>query len=434
MSNNAGVEDHGLGLLLQKNAVKRMVSSYVGENKLFESQYLEGKLEVELVPQGSLAERLRAAGAGIPAFYTSTGVGTTIGSVGGFPIRLGDKPKLAKKKKTKRFGGKLYQLETALHADFGLVKAAVVDTDGNCVFAKTARNFNPLVATAAKQVIVEAERVVPAGTLDPDHIHLPGIYVDTIYENPSPDKRIERRTVSPPNATLSAREIPDTPEAQKRSRIARRAALEFRDGMSCNLGIGIPTLASNYIPPGIHITLQSENGLLGMGPYPQEGAVDADLINASKETVTTLPGSSFFHSADSFAMIRGGHVDLTLLGALQVSANGDLANWIVPGAKVKGPGGAMDLVSSGNRVVVVMDHVTKTGEPKILQECALPLTGLQCVDRIITDMAVIDVDRSGGDGATRLILREVARGVTADAVRAATEPELYIGPDGIGEF
>ena len=413
ISNNAGVDDFGIGLMLKTRQVRKMISSYVGENKEFERQLMSGELEVELIPQGTLAERIRAGGAGIPAFFTPAGVGTEV----------------AEGKEIREFEGKMYLMESGLKADFSIIKAWKGDTAGNLVFKGTARNFNPMMAAAGKITIAEVEKLVSEGKLDPNEIHVPGIYVQRIFQGKKYQKRIEQRTISSPltpggGTDTSAPVPPAGVRGLDKNQIAQRIAQELKDGYYVNLGIGIPTLVANYIPKNINVVLQSENGLLGIGPFPTEDKVDADLINAGKQTVTMQAGSALFNSSESFAMIRGEHVDLTILGAMEVSENGDIANWKIPGKMVKGMGGAMDLVASAKNIIVAMQHVSKDGKSKLLKNCSLPITGLHCVKKIVTELAVLEVLPEGG-----FKLLETAPNVTVEDVKKATEGRLVIEGD-----
>ncbi|VDO28248.1 unnamed protein product [Haemonchus placei] len=276
----------------------------------------------------------------------------------------------------------------------------------------TAGNFNNAMCKASKCTIVEVEEIVETGAIEPNDVHIPSIYCDRIVLGKSYKKPIERlRLASDGEADLSL-----SPASRTREIIAARVALEFRDGMYVNLGIGIPTLAANYIPDGVNVHLHGENGVIGMGPYPQKGEEDPDLINASKETITLLKGASIFGSEESFAMVRGSHMDITILGALQVSQFGDIANWMIPGKLLKGMGGAMDLVSApGARVIVSMEHCSKNGESKIVPQCDLPLTGKQVVSRIITDKAVFDVHKQEG-----LTLVEIRSDLLVEDIEKAT--------------
>jgi 3-oxoacid CoA-transferase len=414
ISNNAGVDDFGIGLMLKTRQVKKMISSYVGENKEFERQLMSGELEVELIPQGTLAERIRAGGAGIPAFLTPAGVGTEV----------------AEGKEIREIEGKKYLMESWLRADFAIIKAWKGDTSGNLIFRGTARNFNPMMAAAGKITIAEVEELVPTGTLNPNDIHVPGIYVQRIFEGKNYEKRIEQRTTAPQPPEGELKSDSKTPPlgvgglGLTKFEIAKRIAQELKDGYYVNLGIGIPTLVANYIPENINVVLQSENGLLGIGPFPTEENVDADLINAGKQTVTMQQGSALFSSAESFAMIRGEHVDLTILGAMEVSENGDIANWKIPNKMVKGMGGAMDLVASAKNIIVAMQHVNKAGESKLLKTCTLPLTGLRCVKKIVTELAVLEILPEGG-----FKLLEVAPGVSIEDVQKATAGKLIISDE-----
>ena len=414
ISNNGGDDHMGIGLLLENKQVKKMMVSYVGENEEFEREILQNEIEFELIPQGTLAERIRCGGAGIPAFYTPAGVGTEI----------------AKGKEIRKFGGKTYLMERALQADFSIIKAWKGDPDGNLIYRGTARNFNPLMATAGKITIAEVEELVPWGALNPNEIHTPGIYVQRIFEiqKPIPSNRKHTTSEEQQQVTIqnSNKAIKSKEDPIKNS-IAERIAKEIKEGDYVNLGIGIPTLVANFIPADKHVILQSENGLLGIGPYPDEEHEDPDLVNAGKHAITMIPGASLFDSATSFAMIRGEHVDVTVLGAMQVSAQGDIANWKIPHRLVKGMGGAMDLVASAKNIIVAMQHCSKDGRSKLVYNCTLPLTGIGCVKKIVTELAVFDILPGGG-----FCLVELMPGVSLQEVINKTDAPFVIAKHFVG--
>jgi len=371
---------------------------------------LAGRIEIEVLPQGTLAERLRAGGAGIPAFYTPAGVGTAI-TDGTFPRRFdadGRPAEFAEPKEVRDFGGRPYVLEHGLQPDFGFIRASKADRLGNLYFQFTSRNFNPLVAMAARCTIVQAREIVEVGALEPADIHVPGVFVDVLVHVPR-----EAELAPPPRRQSSRLDAAAAPDRVgfSREQIAANIGRDIGAGWYVNLGLGMPLLAAKYVAADKLVTMHMENGVLGAGGPAQ--VPDADLTDAGGQPISLHPGAAIIDSATSFALVRGGYLDLTVLGGLQVSARGDLANWYIPGGQT-GVGGAMDLVQGAKRVWVAMEHTDRFGRPKIVTECDLTPTGRGVVSRIYTELAVFDVQ----DGV--LELTELAPGVSLAYVQERT--------------
>ncbi|MFN3332958.1 MAG: 3-oxoacid CoA-transferase [Caldilinea sp.] len=389
IGNNVGEPGLGGGRLLRNGQIKKAIGSFFTSNPEAVQAAQSGELEVLLIPQGSLAEAIRAGGAGIGGFYTPTAAGTTVASNADVKI----------------INGKLQVFVPALHADVAFVRAWMADTAGNLIYRMTEQNFNRAMATAADLVIAEVEQIVPVGELDPNHIHTPGCYVDYLVEaHVTADDLGSSASVKG-----GARKV-----SEARMNIARRAFAELKRGDVVNLGIGIPTLVADLIRPEDGIILHTENGMLGVGPAPEEGGALDYPVNAGKIPVTALPGASYFDSTDSFAMIRGGHIDVAIMGGLEVDEQANLANWTAPGQPLLGVGGAMDLAVGAKRLIITMQHTNPDGSAKIVPRCTLPLTAAGVVDLIITELAVFAFEED------QLILRELMPGATLDAVRAKT--------------
>ena len=411
--NTPGVGPTSPQILAENGQISRLIASYAAyptRPTPVEAAIKAGRIALELVPQGTLIERVRAGGAGLPAFYTPTGVGTAV----------------AAGKEERIFEGRRYVLETAIRADFALLRAAKADRYGNVVYRGGSRNFNPLFATGARTTIFEVDEIAEPGSIDPEVVVTPHIFVDRIVRNEHPLDLAAIRELSRRYGKqwrLEARDVSGAPQGLPPELMARKAALLLRPGEYVNLGLGIPTLISSFIDPDRNITLHSENGMLGFGPLAEVGEEDVDLYNASGQLVSQLPGASYFHSCDAFAMARSGRVSTVVLGGFQVSENGDLANWNVPHTGVGGIGGAMDLAAGNARILVLMFHLTRDGEPKLLRECTYPLTAIGCVSTVVTDLAVIDIDSDG------FLVRELAPGIRIDDVRRVTAAPLRVASD-----
>ncbi len=395
IANNVGEPGLGGGRLLRNGQIKKAIGSFFTSNPEAVAAAQSGAIEFEVMPQGTMTEAIRAGGAGIGGFYTPTAAGTV----------------LAEGRETKQIDGRLHVFQPALRADVALIRAWTADAAGNLVYRMTEQNFNRAMATAADLVIAEVEECVPAGELRPESVHTPGCYVDYLV----PVRTSEADLGSSASIAESGKRA-----GGLRMKLARRALAELKPGDIVNLGVGIPTLVADLITPAHGIILHTENGMLGVGPAPESGGAMEYPINASKIPVTALPGSSYFDSADSFAMIRGGHVDVAIMGGLQVDAQANLANWAAPGRPLLGVGGAMDLASGARRLIVTMTHSSRDGSSKIVPTCTLPLTATGAVDVIITELAVFRFL----DG--RLTVTELMEGASLEAVRAKTEAEFDI--------
>jgi 3-oxoacid CoA-transferase len=388
ISNNVGEPGLGGGRLLRNGQIAKAIGSFFTSNPEAVRAVQNKQIIIDLLPQGTLAEAIRAGGAGLGGFYTPTSAGTA----------------LAQGRETKLIHGAEYVFIPALRADVAFIRAWRADTAGNLVYRMTERNFNPVMATAADLVIAEVEEIVPVGVLRPDEIVTPGLYVDFVVQ--------AHTTLEDLGSSASVESSKETDIS--RLAMARRAFAELKRGDVVNLGVGIPTLVADLITPEDGIILHTENGLLGVGPTPASGGALDYPVNAGKQPVTALPGASYFDSAASFAMIRGGHIDVAIMGGLQVDELANLANWAVPGKPLLGVGGAMDLASGAKKLIVTMTHASREGEPKIVPQCTLPLTACGVVKMVITDLAVFEFSGS------QLTLTELMPGATLEQVRALT--------------
>lgn len=392
IGNNVGEPGLGGGHLLRNGQIRKAIGSFFTSNPEAVNAELNGDIEVHLLPQGSFVEAIRAGGAGLGGFYTPTAIGTL----------------LSEGAEIKQINGIDHVFVPAIRANVAYLRAWKADTAGNLIYRMTEQNFNKAMATAADLVIVEVEEIVPVGGLDPNHIHTPGNYVDYLVE--------AKVTIENLGSSGTLLDLSHVDEA--RISIARRAFEELRKGEVVNLGVGIPTLVAGFIKPEDGIILHTENGMLGVGPSPEEGSALDYPVNAGKIPVTALPGSSYFDSADSFALIRGGHLDVAVMGGLQVDEKANLANWAVPGKPLLGVGGAMDLATGAKRLIITMRHTDREGNSKIVPECTLPLTASSAVDMIITELAVFTYPEG------QLTLTELLPGASLEQVRASTDAEF----------
>ncbi|ASV31677.1 3-oxoacid CoA-transferase [Maribacter cobaltidurans] len=389
IANNVGEPNMGGGRLLNNGQLKKMIGSFFTSNREAVLAAQEGRVEYELLPQGTLAEAIRAGGAGIGGFYTPTSAGTLI----------------AKGRETKVLDGKEQVFIEGINGNVAFIRAWKADTAGNLQYRMTEQNFNRAMATAADIVIAEVQEIVPVGELDPNEIHTPGCFVDYLVER---KLTLEDLGIS---ASVGSSKVVD----EKRMNMAKRAFAELSKGDVVNLGIGIPTLVADYITPEDGIILHTENGMLGVGPEPKDGGGAMHYpVNAGKVPVTALEGSSYFDSADSFAMIRGGHIDVAIMGGLEVDAQGNLANWSVPGKPLLGVGGAMDLASGAKKLIITLGHTDRDGNSKVVENCSLPITDFNCVDVLITELAVFKFIEG------QLTLTEILPGSSLEEVREKT--------------
>ena len=388
IGNNTGEPNLGPGRLLRNEQIKKMICSFFTSNPDAVKAAQSGQVEYELLPQGSLAEAIRAGGAGIGGFYTPASAGTL----------------LAHGKETKIIDGIEQVFVKGIRANIAFIRAWKADTAGNLVYRMTEQNFNKAMATAADLVIAEVEEIVPIGSIDPNCIHTPACYIDFLVLH-----HITLEDLGSSGNLSSSRKIEES-----RMNMARRAFAELKKGNVVNLGIGIPTLVADLIRPEDGIVLHTENGMLGVGPSPKDGVAMDYPVNAGKIPVTALPGSAYFDSADSFAMIRGGHVDVAIMGGFEVDEKRNLANWAVPGKPLLGVGGAMDLASGAKKLIITLSHTNPDGTSKIVQQCTLPLTAHEVVDMIITDLAIFTFEEG------QLTLKELMPGATLEEIRTKT--------------
>lgn len=393
IGNNVGEPNLGGGRLLLNGQLKKMIGSFFTSNPDAVKAAQQGEVEYELLPQGTLAEAIRAGGAGIGGFFTPTSAGTL----------------LAKERETKIIDGIEHVYIKGLRGNVAFIRAWKADTAGNLTYRMTEQNFNRAIATAADLVVAEVEEIVKVGEIDPNHVHTPGCYVDYLVQ-----AHVTLEDLGTSASVSSAKKV-----SESRMNMARRAFEELKKGDVVNLGIGIPTLVADFIKPEHGIILHTENGMLGVGPSPADGGGAMDYpVNAGKIPVTALPGSSYFDSSDSFAMIRGGHVDVAIMGGLEVDEQGNLANWAVPGKPLLGVGGAMDLASGAKKLIITLMHADPDGTSKIVPQCTLPLTAIEAVDVVISELAVFIYDHG------KLVLTELMPGATLEEVRAKTKAKF----------
>jgi 3-oxoacid CoA-transferase len=398
IGNNIGEAGLGGGRLLRNNQISKAIGSYFTSNREAAAAAQSGKIEATLLPQGTLAEAIRAGGGGLGGFFTPTAASTV----------------LAEGRETRIIDGKEMVFVEPIRGDVALIRAWRADTAGNLQFRMTENNFNQSMATAADLVIAEVEEIVAAGDIAPEHVHTPGCFVDYLVQ--------ESLKLEDLGSSASVAGSEKKVDAQRMA-IAAAALAQINRGEIVNLGIGIPTLVADLISPEDGIIMHTENGMLGVGPEPHKGGAMDFPVNAGKIPVTALPGSSYFDSTVSFGMIRGGHVDVAIMGGLEVDQYGNLANWAVPNKPLLGVGGAMDLASGSKRLVITMAHTNREGSSKVVSECALPLTAAKAVDILITELAIFKFDEEG------MLLTGLMPGSSLEQVKTHTSAKYRISTD-----